>query len=54
MPPEDIKGAAEVLQVFRHHLTLHHHIIDVDFDVLAQLLFEHSHHHPLIGGTCVL
>ena len=54
MPPQDIKGTAEVSQVSGHYLAFYHHIINIDFNVLAQLWFEHSRHHPLIGGTCVL
>ena len=37
-----------------HHFTLHHHIINIDFDALAELRLEHSRHHPLISGSCVL
>ena len=37
-----------------HHLTFYHHIINIDFDALAQLWLEHSCHHPLISGPCIL
>ena len=36
------------------HLSLHHHIIYVDFNVLAKLRFKHPSHHPLISGTYIL
>ena len=37
-----------------YHFTLHHHIINIDFNALAQLQLEHSRHHPLISGPYVL
>ena len=40
--------------MLRHHFTLLHHIINIDFDALAQLWLEHSRHHPLISGPCIL
>ena len=39
--------------MLRNHLTFHHHIIYVDFDVLPQLRLKHSCHHFLICGSCI-
>ena len=39
--------------MLRHHLTLHHHIIYIDLDTLAQLRFKHSSHHSSIGRPCI-
>ena len=36
-----------------HHLSLYHHIIYVDLNILAQLWLEHPDHHPLIGRPCI-
>ena len=54
MLPLDIKGIAKVSQVLGHHLTLYHHIINIDFDAFAQLCLEHPQNHPLISGPYVL
>ena len=40
--------------MLEYHFNLHHHIINIDFDALAQLRLEHSRHHPLINRPCVL
>ena len=37
-----------------HHLTLHHHIIYINLNILAQLWLKHSSHHPLIDGPYIL
>ena len=37
--------------MFRHHLTLHHHVIYINLNILAQLGFKHLSHHPLIGES---
>ena len=34
-------------------LTLHYHVIYVDFNILAQLRFKYLSHYPLIGGPCI-
>ena len=39
--------------MLRHHLALHHPVVYIDFNTLAQLWFKHSRHHPLIGRPCV-
>ena len=39
--------------MLRNHLTFHHHIIHVDFDVLSQLRLKHPCHHSLICGSCI-
>ena len=36
------------------HLALHHHIIYVDFNILAKLRFKHPSYQPLISGSCIL
>ena len=36
-----------------HHLAFHHHVIYIDFNILAQLRFKHFSHHPLIGESCI-
>ena len=40
--------------MLRNHLTFHHHVIYVDFDILPQLQLKHPRHHSLIGGSCIL
>ena len=35
-------------------LGLHQHIVDVDFDIPADLVVEHSVHQSLIGGSGIL
>ena len=40
--------------MLRNHLTFHHHIIYVDFDVFPQLRLKHPYHHSLICGSCIL
>ena len=40
--------------MFGHHLTLHHHIIYIDLNTLAQLWFKHPSHHPLVGSPYIL
>ena len=36
-----------------HYLALYNHIINIDFNALAQLWLEHSSHHPLISRPCI-
>ena len=36
-----------------HQLALHNHVIDIDFNILAQLWFEHFGHHSLISLPCI-
>ena len=36
-----------------HHPALHHHVIYIDFNILAQLRFKYLSYHPLIGGFCI-
>ena len=43
----------KVSQMLGNHLTFHHHIIYVDFDVLPQLRLKHPRHHSLIYGSCI-
>ena len=40
--------------MLRNHLTFHHHIIYVDFDVFPQLRLKHPCHHFLICGSYIL
>ena len=37
--------------MLRHHIALHHYVIYIDLNILAQLGFKHLGHHPLIGGS---
>ena len=37
-----------------HHLTLHHHIIYINLNILAQLWLKHPSHHPLIDKLYIL
>ena len=37
MPPQDLKDIPEVVNVLRFQLTLDHHVIYIDFNILAQL-----------------
>ena len=39
--------------MLENHLTFHHHIIYVDFDVLPQLRLKHPCPHSLIYGSCI-
>ena len=39
--------------MLEHYLALYNHIINIDFNALAQLWFEHFSHHPLISKPCV-
>ena len=39
--------------MLEHHLTLHHHIVYINLNTLAQLWFKHSSHHLLIGKPCI-
>ena len=52
--PQYLKDFFEIIYVLELHLTLYHHIIYVDLDVLAQLWFEHPGHHSLIRRPCIL
>ena len=36
------------------YLALHHHIIDVNFDVFPLLRLKYPDHHPLIGSPGIL
>ena len=36
--PQYLKNVSEVSHMLGHHLTLHHHIIYVGFNILGQLL----------------
>ena len=40
--------------MLQNHLTFHHHIIYVDFNVLLQLRLKHPCHHSLICESCIL
>ena len=40
--------------MLRNHLTFHYHIIYVNLNVFPQLRLEHSCHHSLICGSCIL
>ena len=40
--------------MLQNHLTFHHHIIYVDFDVFPQLGLKHPCDHSLICGFCIL
>ena len=39
--------------MLRHQLALYNHVINIDFNALAQLWFEHFGHHLLIGLPCI-
>ena len=51
--PQNFKNVPEVSHMLRHHFTLHHHILYIDLNILAQLWFKHSNYHPLIGRPYV-
>ena len=53
MPPQDLKDIPEVVNVLRFQLTLDHHVVYIDFNILAQLWLKHFSHHPLIGRPCI-
>ena len=48
------KNILEVSHMFGHHLTLYHHIIYINLNILAQLWLKHLSHHSLIGRPCIL
>ena len=52
--PQYFKNIPEVFYMFGHHFTLYHHIIYIDFNILAQLWLKHPSHHSLIGRPCIL
>ena len=53
MFPQNFKNVSEVSHVLKHHLALHHHVIYIDLNTLAQLRLKHLSHHPLIGRSCI-
>ena len=36
-----------------HHLALHDHIVNVNFDILAKLRLKHSSYHLLVGRPSI-
>ena len=46
--PQDFEYVCKVPYMLGHHLTLHHHVIYIHFNIFAHLCFEHLGHHPLI------
>ena len=53
MPPQDLKNIPEVVNVLKFQLTLDHHIVYINFNILAQLCLKHPSHHPLISKPCI-
>ena len=54
MFPQYLKNIPKVSHMLRHHLTLHHHIIYIDLNILVQLWLKHLSYHSLIGKPCIL
>ena len=40
--------------MLEHHFALYNHVIDVNFNVLAQQWLEHFSYHPLVGWSCII
>ena len=51
---QNFKDTSEVTHMLGYYLALHHHIINVDLNILAKLGFKHSSHHSLVGRSCIL
>ena len=49
MPPQDLTDIPKVVNVLGFQLTLDHHVIYIDFNILAQLWLKHFSHHPIIS-----
>ena len=49
MLPQDFEDAYEISYMLRHQLTFYNHVININFNILAQLWFKHFGHHPLIS-----
>ena len=41
MFPQNFKNISEVSHMLRHHIALHHYVIYIDLNILAQLGFKH-------------
>ena len=50
---QNFKDVFEVSHMLKHHLTLHHHVVYIDFNTHAQLWLKHSRYHLLLGRPCV-
>ena len=53
MPPQDLKDIPELVNVLGFQLTVDHHVVYIDFNILAQLWLKHPSHYSLIGRTCI-
>ena len=53
MLPQNHKDVYEVSHMLEHYLAFYNHIINIDFNTLAQLWFEHFSHHSLISRPCI-
>ena len=51
MFPQNFKKNFEVLHMLRCHLSLHHHVVYIYLNSLAQLWFKHPRHHHLVSGS---
>ena len=49
MLPQDFKNVCKIPHMLGHHFALYNHVINLNFNALAQLWFEHFSHYPLIG-----
>ena len=46
--PQNFEDVCKVPYMLRHYLTLHHHVIYIQLNILTHLYFEHLGHHPLV------
>ena len=44
----------EIVNMLRLPFAFHHHIVNVHLNRPPNLILEHSRHHPLISGPCIL
>ena len=54
MLSQHLKVISEVIHMLGHYLTFHHHIINIDLNILAKLGFKHFSHHSLVSRPCIL
>lgn len=47
------KGPLQILLVEYAYLALHHHVINIIFDCIANHIYKQLVDHALVGGACV-
>ena len=51
---QDFKDTSKVTHMLIHYLAFHHHIINVDINILAKFGFKHFSFLSLVGRPCIL